>query len=60
MFVCCVCCVLSGSGLCDGLIAHPGECGPVEGRAGWGGVWGPRWSIGSTLPSSARPSPLPP
>jgi hypothetical protein len=22
MFVCCDCCVLSGSGLCDGLITH--------------------------------------
>jgi hypothetical protein len=27
---------------------------------GLGGVWGQRWSVGSTLPSSARPSPLPP
>jgi hypothetical protein len=25
-----------------------------------GGVWAPRWSVGSTWPSSARPSPLPP
>ena len=25
MFVCCVCCVLSGRGLCNGLILHPGE-----------------------------------
>jgi hypothetical protein len=23
MFVCCVCCVLSGRGLCDELITHP-------------------------------------
>jgi len=23
MFVCCECCVLSGSGLCDGLITRP-------------------------------------
>ena len=30
MFVCCECCVLSGRGLCDGLITHPGsptDCG---------------------------------
>ena len=26
MFVCCECCVLSGTGLCDGLITHPEEC----------------------------------
>jgi hypothetical protein len=25
MFVCCVCCVLSGRGLCDGLITRPEE-----------------------------------
>jgi len=25
MFDCCECCVLSGSGLCDGLITRPGE-----------------------------------
>jgi len=25
MFVCCECCVLSGRGLCDGLITHPEE-----------------------------------
>jgi len=25
MFVCCDCCVLSGRGLCDGLITRPGE-----------------------------------
>jgi len=25
MFVCCECCVLSGKGLCDELITHPGE-----------------------------------
>ena len=25
MFVCCKCCVLSGSGLCDGPITRPGE-----------------------------------
>jgi len=25
MFVCCECCVLSGKGLCDGLITRPGE-----------------------------------
>jgi hypothetical protein len=25
MFVCCVCCVLSGKGLCDGLITCPEE-----------------------------------
>jgi len=25
MFVCGECCVLSGTGLCDGLITHPGE-----------------------------------
>ena len=25
MFVCCECCVLSGRGLCDGLITRPGE-----------------------------------
>jgi len=25
MFVCCVCCVLSGRGLCDKLITHPEE-----------------------------------
>ena len=25
MFVCCECCVLSGRGLCDGLIARPEE-----------------------------------
>ena len=25
MFVCCDCCVLSGRGLCDGLITHPEE-----------------------------------
>jgi hypothetical protein len=25
MFVCCVCCVLSGRGLCDELITHPEE-----------------------------------
>jgi len=25
MFVCCECCVLSGRGLCDGLITFPGE-----------------------------------
>jgi hypothetical protein len=25
MFVCCECCVLSGRGLCDGLIIRPGE-----------------------------------
>jgi len=25
MFVCCECCVMSGRGLCDGLITHPGE-----------------------------------
>jgi hypothetical protein len=25
MFVCCECCVLSGRGLCDGLITHPDE-----------------------------------
>ena len=25
MFVCCECCVLSGSGLCDGLITRPEE-----------------------------------
>jgi hypothetical protein len=26
MDVCCECCVLSGRGLCDGLITRPGEC----------------------------------
>ena len=25
MFVCCECCVLSGGGLCDGLITRPEE-----------------------------------
>jgi hypothetical protein len=25
MFVCCECCVLSGRGLCDGLMTHPDE-----------------------------------
>jgi len=25
MFVCCECCVLSGKGLCDGLITRPEE-----------------------------------
>ena len=25
MFVCCECCVFSGSGLCDGLITRPEE-----------------------------------
>jgi hypothetical protein len=25
MFVCCECCVLSGRGLCDGLITRPAE-----------------------------------
>ena len=25
MFVCCACCMLSGRGLCDGLITRPGE-----------------------------------
>jgi len=25
MFVCCECCVLSGRGLCDGLITRPNE-----------------------------------
>jgi len=25
MFFCCECCVLSGRGLCDGLITRPGE-----------------------------------
>jgi len=25
MFVCCECCVLSGRGLCDGLITRPEE-----------------------------------
>jgi len=25
MFVCCECCVLSGTGLCDELITHPEE-----------------------------------
>jgi hypothetical protein len=25
MFVCCDCCVLSGRGLCNGLITHPQE-----------------------------------
>jgi len=25
MFVCCECCVLSGKGLCEGLITHPEE-----------------------------------
>jgi len=25
MFVCCKCCVLSGRGLCDGLITRPEE-----------------------------------
>jgi len=25
MFVCCLCCVLSGRGLCDGLITRPEE-----------------------------------
>jgi len=25
MFVCCECCVLSGRGLCEGLITRPGE-----------------------------------
>ena len=25
MFVCCECCVLSGTGLCDGLITRPEE-----------------------------------
>jgi hypothetical protein len=25
MFVCCVCCMLSGRGLCDGLITRPEE-----------------------------------
>jgi len=25
MYVCCECCVLSGRGLCDGLITHPEE-----------------------------------
>ena len=25
MFICCECCVLSGRGLCDGLITRPGE-----------------------------------
>jgi hypothetical protein len=25
MFVCCECCVLSGRGLCNGLISHPEE-----------------------------------
>jgi hypothetical protein len=27
MSVCCECCVLSGRGLCDGLITRPTECG---------------------------------
>jgi hypothetical protein len=26
MFVCCECCVLSGKGLCDGLITRPTDC----------------------------------
>jgi hypothetical protein len=25
MFICCECCVLSGRGLCDGLITRPEE-----------------------------------
>jgi hypothetical protein len=28
--VCCECCVLSGRGLCDGLITRPTECGASE------------------------------
>jgi hypothetical protein len=27
MFVCCECCVLSGRGLCGGLISRPTDCG---------------------------------
>ena len=27
MGVCCECCVLSGRGLCDGLITRPTDCG---------------------------------
>jgi hypothetical protein len=33
MFVCCECCVLTGRGLCDGLITRPeesNECGVSE------------------------------
>ena len=29
MFVCCECCVLSGRGLCDGLITRPEESHPT-------------------------------
>jgi hypothetical protein len=29
MFVCCECCMLSGKGLCDGLITRPGEVLPT-------------------------------
>jgi len=36
MFVCCECCVLSGRGLCDGLITHPGGVLPnVAHRCVW-------------------------
>ena len=41
MFVCCECCVLSGRGLCDGLITRPGESYRL-----WRVVRGARWRSG--------------
>jgi hypothetical protein len=35
MFVCCECCVLSGRGLCDGLITCPGESYRLAHRRVW-------------------------
>jgi hypothetical protein len=35
MFVCCECCVLSGRGLCDGLITRPGVLPTVARRFVW-------------------------
>jgi hypothetical protein len=52
MFVCCECCVLSGRGLCDGLITRLEEsdrlfcviiCDLETSRMRWQGQ-GPRWA----------------
>jgi hypothetical protein len=47
MFVCCVCCVLSGRGLCDELIIHPEEfylCGASSCVITKRGGHNPRWA----------------
>ena len=57
MFVCCECCVLSGRGLCDGLITRPKESHrPVAYR---GGVWGVQTpsEIPKTLQNRAKTQP---